>query len=125
MSAVVEVPFVRRRRGKAHVFVAPPSSEPERPAPRVAKMLALAHTMNALLRDGTVGDQRELAELMNLTRGRLTQLLELTLLAPDIQDQILEGAVPGIARITERSLRSIVRLRCWTEQRRIWHAMRR
>lgn len=123
MNAVVEVPFVRRKRGKADVFVAPASPEPESPTTRVARMLALAHTMSSLLRYGTVGDQRELAAPMMLTRGRVTQLLDLTLLAPDIQEQILEGADPGIARITERALRSIVRLRCSTEQRRLWHAM--
>jgi hypothetical protein len=78
-------------------------------------MLALAHTMNALLRDGTVTDQRELAELMKLTRGRVTQLLDLTLLAPDIQEQLLDGE-SGRERITERALRRIVRVRRWEEQ---------
>jgi ParB-like chromosome segregation protein Spo0J len=84
-------------------------------------MLALAHTMEALLRDGTVADQRELAELMGLTRARVTQLLDLTLLAPNIQEQLLDGEV-GVERMAERALRSIVRLRCWTEQRRLWEA---
>lgn len=123
MNAVVEVPFVRSKRGKADVFVAPPSPEPTRLASRVAKMLALAHTMNALLRDGTVVDQRELAAIMGSTRGRVTQLLDLTLLAPDIQEQLLDASDAGMTRITEHALRSIVRLRCWTEQRRVWGAM--
>jgi hypothetical protein len=124
MNVVVEVPFVRRKRGKADVFDAPTSPEPRRRAPRVARMLALAHTMNALLRDGTVGDRCELAELMKLTRGRVTQLLDMTLLAPDIQEQLLdvEASANGI---TERALRRIVRVRCWAEQRRPWEAMAR
>lgn len=122
MSAAVEVPFVRSKRGKADVFVAPPSPEPTAHASRAARMLALAHTMNALLRDGTVGDQRELAELMGLTRARVTQLLDLVLLAPDIQEQLLDGAL-GSERVTERALRHVVRLRCWEDQRGVWASL--
>lgn len=85
-------------------------------------MLALAHTMNALLRDGTVGDQRELADVMGLTRARVTQLLDLVLLAPDIQEQLLDGAV-GDERVTERALRKVVRARCWEGQRRLWASL--
>lgn len=123
MNAVVEIPFVRGKRGKADALVAPPSPEPKRPTPRVARMLALAHTMNALLRDGTVGDQRELAELMGLTRARVTQLLDLTLLAPDLQEHLLDG----ISRqpITEHALRRVVRSRHWEDQRRVWASLAR
>jgi DNA-binding transcriptional regulator YdaS (Cro superfamily) len=73
---------------------------------------------------GTVGDQRELAELMGLTRARVTQLLDLVLLAPDIQEQLLDGAV-GTERVTERALRPVVCVRCWEEQRRLWASLSR
>ncbi len=120
MNAVVEVPFVRRKRGKADVFAAAPAAgEGMVTSLRVARMLALAHTMNTLLRDGTVGDQRELADLMGLTRARVTQLLDLTLLAPDIQERILV-APNGCERITERALRRVVRVSRWEDQRRLW-----
>lgn len=122
MTTLVEVPFVRRKRGKSDVLVAPPSPEQKSPTTRVARMLALAHTMNALLRDRTVADQRELAELMGLTRARVTQLLDLILLAPDIQERILV-APNGCEGITERALRQVVRASPWEDQRRLWRSL--
>jgi hypothetical protein len=124
MNPVINVPFLRQKRGKADVLVAAAPPREQRGAPRVARMLALAHTMSALLRDGTVRDQRELAELMGLTRARVTQLVDLTLLAPDIQEQLLDGA-SSCEPITEHALRRVVRALRWEDQRRIWASLTR
>jgi hypothetical protein len=124
VNPVINVPFLRQTRGKADVFVAAAPPREQHGVPRVARMLALAHTMSALLRDGTVGDQRQLAELMGFTRARVTQLLDLTLLAPDIQEQLLDLA-PGCEPITEHALRRVVRALLWDDQRRIWASLTR
>ncbi len=51
--------------------------------------MALAIRLDQLIRDGVVADQAELARLGHLTRARLTQIMNLLCLAPDLQEQIL------------------------------------
>ena len=59
--------------------------------------------------------------MLGFTRARVTQLMDLTLLAPDIQEEILVAEVePGWDLVTERGLRAIVRYGDWTEQRSHW-----
>ena len=62
--------------------------EPAR-IPRVARLLALAHHFDDLLREGAVRDQAELARLCRVTRARITQIMNLLYLAPDIQEAVL------------------------------------
>jgi len=62
------------------------------------------------------------ARQLGFTRARVTQLLDLLLLAPDIQEQILHlERVNGIEPpMSEHTLRVIVRHESWAEQRRAW-----
>jgi hypothetical protein len=52
-------------------------------------------------------------------RGRgVTQFLDLTLLAPDIQERILfSESVDGVEPMSESALREVVRLEDWANQR--------
>lgn len=112
-----------RRRGDAkEVWFVPEVKRKEKTRPlRVARMLALAHECEALIAAGLVADRAELAGVLGFTRARVTQLLDLTLLAPDIQEEILVAEVePGRDAVTERGLRAIVRHAAWDDQRRRW-----
>lgn len=93
--------------------------------PRIARLMALAIRFDSLLREGTVRDLSELARLARITQPRATQIMNLTLLAPDIQEQILllRGAESGRETIHERRLRPIVALAGWNEQRRGWRRL--
>ena len=57
--------------------------------PRITKMMALAIRLDHLIKSGQVTDQAELARVGHVTRARLTQIMDLNLLAPDIQEEIL------------------------------------
>lgn len=57
--------------------------------PRVTRIMALAIRFEELIRTGVVADQAELARLGHVTRARVTQIMTLLQLAPDIQEQIL------------------------------------
>jgi len=84
-------------------------------------MLALAHRMQDMIETGEVEDQATLARRLGFSRARVTQLLDLLLLAPDIQEQILFAEVPpGRDPVTEHGLREVVRACLWTRQREIW-----
>ena len=81
-------------------------------------MLALAHKIQQAIDRGAVRDRAEVARRLGLTRARVTQLLDLTLLAPDIQEQILDlQAIDGVEQTHERALRYLVRQAGWAEQR--------
>jgi hypothetical protein len=98
----------------------PPPTPARRPA-RVAQALALAHRLQAAIDRGDYRDRAELAHQLGFTRARVTQLLDLLLLAPDIQERVLDlEAVDGVEPIAERALRVIVRHESWAEQRRAW-----
>ena len=87
------------------------------PIPRIARLMALAIRFEELLREERLRDYAELACLGSVTRGRMTQIMQLLHLAPDIQEQLLFLVeTPGL---NERNLRAIVRHIDWSEQRKM------
>jgi hypothetical protein len=90
--------------------------------PRIARLMALAVHMEALVRKGEVADYAELARLAHVTRARMTQIMNLMHLAPDIQEAILD--LPrwkgDRAPIREKMVRPIAAEMDWRKQRRMW-----
>ena len=99
-----------------------PSPPPEGRVPRVARLMALAIHFDQLLRDGVVADQAELARLGHVSRARLTQIMNLLNLAPDIQVALLHlpRSAAGREEVSERHLRPIASEPAWRKQRQIW-----
>ena len=87
--------------------------------PRIARLMALAIRFEGLVKEGTIRDYADLARRGHVTRARMTQIMKLLHLAPDLQEQIL--FLPPIEGLNERDLRSIVRQTDWAEQRRMFH----
>lgn len=113
----------RVQRGHAKQFVVEPPPGPVRRPARVAVMLALAHKIQQAIYERVVRDRAEIARLLGFTRARITHLLDLTLLAPDLQEQILWlDAVDGFEPVSERVLRTVARGGSWVEQRAAWMA---
>lgn len=84
----------------------------------VARMLALAHHLQDAIDKGIIADRASVARSLGFTRARVTQLLDLLLLAPDIQEQVLAlEAVDGVEPIGERALRDVAHTGTWVEQR--------
>jgi len=112
----------RTRAGRAWAFTTepppPPPPQVRRPA-RVAQVLARAHRLQAAIDRGDYADRADAARQLGFTRARITQILDLLLLAPDIQERVLElEAVDGQEPLSERMLREVVRHESWEEQRR-------
>jgi hypothetical protein len=93
----------------------------------VAKLMALAIRFDQLIRDGVVADQAELARLGHVTRARLTQIMNLLNVAPDIQEQILflPATERGSDAVAERDLRPIAAISSWKRQRAMWRRFTR
>jgi hypothetical protein len=101
-----------------------PPSPVSRPA-RVALMLALAHKIQQAIDSGAVTDRADVERRLGFTRARITHLLDLLTLAPDIQEQVLGlVAVDGQEPVSERVLRMVARSGVWDEQRLIWTSSR-
>ena len=90
--------------------------------PRVARTLALAHRIDGMIQNGELRDLADAARAIGFTRARLTQIMNLLLLAPAIQEAILELPQVTTKRdpISERSLRRIVAEPDWNKQWALW-----
>jgi hypothetical protein len=119
----------RQRRAESPVQAVPPEPIEPNPAPRIvaptqrvpklARLLVLAHHFERLVRDGVVKDYATIARLTGLTRARVTQIVNLTLLAPDIQEHLLfpSPAWPSQESLLEYHLRSLSGVVDWDAQR--------
>ena len=124
-----DVHFARGSAGRREIVPGEASAKPDLPAgsvPRVARLMALAIRCEELVRRGEVADYAELARLGHVTRARMTQIINLLNLAPDIQEEILflPPTTKGRDRIGERDLRPITAVVDWRVQRQMWEARR-
>ncbi|WP_149539329.1 hypothetical protein [Siccirubricoccus phaeus] len=104
-SITVRVPLTVRRRGGRKLVVTPDGSVPgaaparTRADPALVKALARAFRYRKLLDQGRYGSISEMATAERIDRGYLGRLLQLTLLAPDIVEAILDGRQPVDLRL--------------------------
>jgi hypothetical protein len=94
--------------------------------PRISRLMALAISFDQSIREGAVADQAELACLGHVSRARLTQIMNLLNLAPEIQEDILSMtfAVRGRDPISERHVRPIAATPSWKQQKSAWATVR-
>jgi hypothetical protein len=105
---------------------APAQPEPRQGRiPRITRLLALAIKMDGMLQRGEVKNYAELAVLGHVSRARITQIMDLLYLAPDIQESILfqTDSGHGNSAIHERDLRQLLRIAAWEEQRAHWRKL--
>jgi hypothetical protein len=74
--------------------------------------MALAIKFDGMLREGVVADYADLARLGSATRARMTHIMNLLNLAPNIWEQIvfLPERTEGQETVAERNLRPLVRI---------------
>ncbi len=110
-------------RGRKRLEEATPQLEvPAGRVPRISRLMALAIEMDRLVREGHVHDYAELARVGHVSRARVTQIMNLNFLAPDIQEDIL--FLPRVERgrdpIREHAVRPIAATQDWRTQQRMW-----
>ncbi len=90
--------------------------------PRIAKLVALASRMQSMLDSGQVESFQQLAELGRISQPRMTQIMSLLHLAPDIQEELLylPEVKQGKAAIHVRLLRPLTTELDWRVQRKMW-----
>ena len=118
--------FHKNRVGKRIAMVeGPPPNAPERPKgrlPRITRCMALAIYYEDFIRQGHVYDYAEIATLGHVTRARVTQIMNLRLLAPDLQERLLFliRIVGGRDVLSLRQLQAIALESDWRKQRTNW-----
>jgi hypothetical protein len=125
-SIQVEVTLpVRQSHRETHAQTSPDSpTASRRRIPRISRLMALAIKFQEMVDSGEVRDYAELARLGYVTRARLTQIMNLLLLAPDIQaDMLAWSPAEEFPEIAERHLRSLTRIPAWEPQRRLWREL--
>ena len=128
MSALTvefDVHFTTGKAGRKRMRkgVAPePPSVPDGKVPRISRLMALAIRFETLIRESHVRDYADLARLGHVTRARITQIMSLLNLAPDIQEELLflPRTLSRRDPITERKLRPLTAEPDWDEQRTMW-----
>ena len=119
--------IVRRgRRTELHEGVKTPLHDASAtPVPRISRLMALAIRFDDLIRNGAVSSMAELAALGHVSRARVTQIMNVLNLAPDIQEELLHfhSTARGRADITEREMRPVATISSWSRQRDRWQRM--
>ena len=122
------VHFEREGRGRKRIEPGaddPRVALPPGRVPRLARFLALALRLEGQLRQGVLKDCGEVARLGHVTRARVSQLLTLVHLAPDIQEAIL--LLPRTQRGRDPVILSdvipIAMELDWKRQRRAWRRL--
>jgi hypothetical protein len=120
-----KVHFTHARRGRKQMNIGEAPARAPVPLgriPRIARLMALAIRFERLLAEGEVRDYADLARLGHVTRARVTQIMNLLNLAPDIQEELLflPPLEAGKDPIREWEIRPIVMKFAWREQRKLW-----
>jgi hypothetical protein len=129
LTLTIEVPVSLappgRGRNQRQRWDAEATSSPAGRVPRVARLMALALRLEQLVRSGQVAHYSALASLGHVTRARISQIMNLLQLAPDLQEALLflPATVRGRDRIILADLMPIAAALDWRKQRRLWRRL--
>ncbi|HSH95532.1 MAG TPA: hypothetical protein VK968_15420 [Roseimicrobium sp.] len=125
LTVECKIHFSNQRRGRKQMEVGEQAPVPPTAGrvPRISRLMALAIHFDDLLRKGEVKDYADLARLGHVTRARVTQIMNLLNLAPDIQEWLLflpAGERRGDEVYEWQVRRPMAGEVLWKGQRRMW-----
>jgi hypothetical protein len=127
LTVTRRIHFSMANRGKRQIEPgpAPVRDTPAGRVPRISRLMALAIHFDGLIASGGVRDQADIARLGHVSRARVTQIMNLLHLAPDIQEDLLH--LPRVAHgkdpIPERQVRAITAIPEWWFQQTAWRSL--
>jgi hypothetical protein len=122
----LEIQFSLRAKPRPTTQRVEPISSKVGRLPRITQVLALAIHLEDMIRRDEAKNYADLARLSCLCRERVSQIVRLNYLAPDIQIELLylPPTVTGRYPISESGIRKIAKLLSWVDQRREWTALK-
>ena len=127
IAATIDVEFELDVPVRSGAAAAPRSQPPACHTPHLSRLMALAIKCRDLVETGEVRDYAKLARAGYITRARMSQIMNLVNLAPDIQEEILflpKASAAGFP-LNETRLRKIACQPLWDRQRTEWRKLRR
>lgn len=110
------------RRGVAPPECPPAPSPVPVPVHPLARRMAMAIRCQQLLDAGVVRDQAALAAVAGMTRAWITLVMRLTLLAPGIQEALLNLGAEEV--VDHRAVQRIAQVVSWRVQVQRWRVLR-
>ncbi|MFA5146792.1 MAG: recombinase family protein [Candidatus Omnitrophota bacterium] len=91
--------------------------------PKLRQFLILAYQIQGLLEDGKAKDLKQVADWLNITHTKMYLLLNMLMLAPSIQEEILFSDNNIIQLIPEYKMNEITREISWNKQKKMWQTL--
>lgn len=93
--------------------------------PRVARLMALALRLQRQVQQGVFANLAEVARLGHVTTARVSQILSLVNLAPDLQEALLflPRTEKGRDAVVLREVLEVAQEMDWKRQRRLWQRL--
>jgi hypothetical protein len=125
-SPPLEIQFQLRPRPGVSVRVSESVQADAGEVPQITRVLALAIHFEEMIRRGDARDYAGIARLSCLCRERVSQIVRLNYLAPDIQVELLylPPTPTGRYPVSESAMRRIASLLSWADQRLEWMALK-
>jgi len=111
------------RKGGQHRSPAVPKVPDPPRIPRITRLMALAIKFQDMVDRGEVRDYADLARLGYVSRARITQIMNLLNLSPQIQEALLLPKTAAAEAICEHLIRSVSRFVLWDEQNEAFRAL--
>jgi hypothetical protein len=117
-----KIQFQRHSHGQKKIQASPQPDVPPGRVPRISRLMALAIKFEGLVRRREVSDYAQLARLGHVTRARMTQVMNLLLLAPELQEELLflPRTQQGRDPVHLKQLQPLAQVVDWRKQRRLW-----
>lgn len=91
--------------------------------PRLRQSLILAYQVEEIISEGKAKDFKQVAQWLNLSKARLSQIVSLLNLASSIQEEILLSNADKIKNITVPDIRPLLAEMNWERQMALWNAI--
>lgn len=101
----------------------PPHQESIKKEPQLRQNLILAHHIQEIMADGQAKDLKQVANWLNISRIKIYLIMNMLMLAPSIQEEILLSDNSNISLIPEYRINEISREIAWTKQKELWQEL--
>jgi len=92
--------------------------------PKMRQSLILAYQIRGLLKEGKAKDLKQIADWLNITHTKMYLLLNMVMLAPSIQEEILFSDNSIINQVPEYKMNEITREISWNNQKKMWQELK-
>ena len=91
--------------------------------PKLKKNLVLAHQLQSLIDEGKIENPKQSSTWLNLSPARIDQLMNMLLLSPSIQEEIINMDNGKLDSIPEYKLREVTSEIDWNKQQVAWREL--